>query len=525
MNTTAPYLLLEINSPDIWRWSYFLDMVQTARKYNFHGIIIHQQQLLARLAAPSPQCCAKNIINFSLARENALLYLRRVSEYCNKQQLQLWLQGEATPDSQELKAKLPEFFRTDSSPADFIDYFFQHSIGDILAALPDVRGLRLSLSTPDMESEHWKNAIQGLYRKIRQLGRQLVLRDYQDKSWPRQMLHDVLATLPNDVRASLKATELDYRPGFATNPNLLNLSGNRKWLELDLWGMDYGWTLLPCYLVDEFQQRLAWLSQHPGGTPEAITVRIDWEWLPDLPLTESVNELNLFGLSRLIHQPELSSQHILTQWLQQRSDGQLARQDQDGISDIITTSHEWSCKTPNMLGRVLQCHSQLPMDHTHALHLLHMDTRSANWAQSFQPLMPTDSPEVGEQQRQLIELETQRSSFLAEYMYARSLKLLPGSALNDTTCQQVNGAVLRGLKYTQIYSAFTQTLMLKLWLRKYGEESSVREQFTRTLAVLAQRNRELEIWFSREGAQHPLSFTTLLNPDRTAGLITSLERD
>lgn len=524
MTATTPLLIMEINSPDIWRWSFVEYTVRQALRYGFQGIVIHQQSLLARLAAPSARCKPSELINLTLAQEHAILYLQRVGVYCQKHHLQLWLQGEATPDSQELKAKFPEFFLSENNNDAFIHHFFKAVIPHILSALPAVRGLRLSLSTPDVSNEQWKTSLKTLYQGIRQLGRQLILRDYQDKTWPRQMLRTTLDTLPSDVRASIKATELDYRPGFASNPNLLNIQPNRKWLELDLWGLEYGWTLLPCYLLEEIQQRLAWLNQHSGGSPEAITVRIDWEWLPNLTLSDSQNELNLFGLAPLVHEPDVDPRQLVQRWLQQHAPA-AARHTLHALGEMITTSHEWSCKTPTLLGRVLQCHSRLPADFEHALHLLHLDTRAANWSQSFQPLMPSDDRELGAQQCQLIELENQRSRFLADVLYGRSLKLLPESGLDEPARRAIADGAVRALKYTHIYSAFTRALTLKLWLRKYGEQADIREQFASAMLAFRQQNGELNAWFALHGDAHPTAFAAMLNPSRIATLITSLDHD
>ncbi|MBG6246254.1 hypothetical protein CS369_18605 [Candidatus Symbiopectobacterium sp. 'North America'] len=133
-----------------------------------------------------------------------------------------------------------------------------------------MRGLRLSLSTPTVHQKEWESALQRLYQGLRLRG----LRDYQDKAWPRQQLKMALDVLPNDVRASVKETELDYRPGFANNPTLTRLSGSRKWVEFDLWGIEYGWTLLPCCLLDELQKRLHWAFQTLDDELEAITARL-----------------------------------------------------------------------------------------------------------------------------------------------------------------------------------------------------------------------------------------------------------
>ncbi len=52
MTATTPLLFMEINSPDIWRWSFVEYTVGQALRYEFQGIVIHQQSLLARLAPP-----------------------------------------------------------------------------------------------------------------------------------------------------------------------------------------------------------------------------------------------------------------------------------------------------------------------------------------------------------------------------------------------------------------------------------------------------------------------------------------
>lgn len=526
MNTAVPQLLLEINSPDIWHWPFFLEMAQVAREYRFQGIVINQQTLLAQLAAPSPRCRPTDIINLSLSRDHALRHLQKIGEYCERHHLQLWLQGEATPDSPSLKMKFPEFFLADNDTSAFIAWFFSESIPQILSVLPAVRGLRLSLATPDIPDADWQASLKALYRGVRATGRQLVLRDYRDTTWPRHMLRDALSGLPVDVRASLKATELAYRPGFAGNPNLLSLPTGHNWLELDLWGLDYGWSLLPCYLLEEFRQRLLWLSQHPGCYPETITVRINWEWLPELQLSASVNALNLYGLAHLIQDLSAPTEHIVHQWLQHQAESVLPGPELEALSNILTTSYEWSCKTPNLLGRVLQCRSQLPLNLEHALALLHLDTRNANWAQSFQPLLPGDDTALGQQQCELIGLENERITFLAERMYSRALRLLTDSALPEPARLRFAGSMVRAQKYSQLFTAFKHALVLKLRLRKYGQnQPDVQALFRQALGDFRLCNQSLETWLQRHGAQHPLAFASLLNTQQISGLIHSLEHD
>ena len=50
-------------------------------------------------------------------------------------------------------------------------------------------------------------------------------------------------------------------------------------------------------------------------------------------------------------------------------------------------------------------------------------------------------------------------------------------------------------------------------------------QFASALRDFRQQNNELEAWFSQHGGEHPSAFATLLNPQRIATLIASLDND
>ncbi|AHG22729.1 hypothetical protein Z042_09290 [Chania multitudinisentens RB-25] len=527
MSSQVPLLFLEENSPTFWQWGSFLEVVRLIKKYQFNGLILHQQTLMALLAKPSPLCRRSEVEHLLLARNNALHYLQRVGRYCEENHIQLWLQGEAAPNSHDLRRKFPEYFLSDTPHPDaaFLNHFFGEALPEILSHLPAVRGLRLSLSTPHVHPTEWQQALQRLYQGLRRQGCQLTLRDYQDKEWPRQQLKMALDGLPNDVRASMKATELDYRPGFANNPNLTSLSGYRKWLEFDLWGIEYGWTLLPCCLLDELQKRLHWATQAVGDELDAVTIRMNWEWIPNNLLTDSVNELNLYGLSQLIRTPLAQPRDIFAKWLEAHCLRPLPQQQIDSLFAIFLSSHDWMCKTSSLLGRLLQRHSQLPTDFEQALQLLHMDTRSANWAQSFQPLMPADDEALGAQQMQLITLEKQKSRFLAEYLWTQVSKQLPAMALTDAFKQNLIDAWERAVWYTRAFSHATHAFALRLWIRKYGEQPEQREQLRLALQTLRQFVADLEQWFATRGSQHPYTFNLLLDPHRILHLANSLELD
>lgn len=259
--------------------------------------------------------------------------------------------------------------------------------------------------------------------------------------------------------------------------------------------------------------------------PEAVTLRLNWEWIPDLELTDSLNEINLYGLARQVREPDSTPAALLRAWLQTHAVAPLPLHLETLFSNLLSASYEWSCKTPTLLGRVLQSHSQPPATFQQALHLLHLDTRSANWAQAFQPLMPADDPELGQQQFQLIELERQQSLFLAGHMQTLAQQLQSYNHLSPAFTRRLTDTTTRALWYTRAYSAVTRAIVLRIWIRKYGAQSGMARQFTDALQALRSISRELDVWFTGEGEKHPYIFRNLLSPARLNDLARSLEQE
>ncbi|CAK8737526.1 hypothetical protein SODG_001249 [Sodalis praecaptivus] len=254
--------------------------------------------------------------------------------------------------------------------------------------------------------------LDALYRQLRRQNKKLVLRDYTDDDWPRRQLQSTVARMPADVRASLKATAVDYRPGFANNPAIGAMGARKIWIDIDLWGIDYGWTLLPCLLIDELQGRLSWAQSVAGDRLETITARLDWEWIHNSPLQGSINEGNLYGLARIAGgETSVSAAQLLDEWLDSQGLRPGYTVQRQTVRQLFISSYDWMCRTPYLLGRVMHQHSQLPADIDTALRLLHSDARSANWRQSFQALFPRDDEQAGRAQRELLQLEQQQNAF------------------------------------------------------------------------------------------------------------------
>ncbi|WP_025246276.1 hypothetical protein [Candidatus Sodalis pierantonius] len=74
--------------------------------------------------------------------------------------------------------------------------------------------------------------------------------------------------------------------------------------------------MLPCLLIDELQGRLSWAQSVAGNRLETITARLDWEWIHNSPLQDSINEGNLYGLARIASgETPVSAAQLLDEWL------------------------------------------------------------------------------------------------------------------------------------------------------------------------------------------------------------------
>ena len=517
-----PHQLMELNSTFIWHWPWFIQGVKSAKQHGFTGIILHQQELLSVLATPSALSQKLNVENLIHQQNYALQYLIRVDRYLAENNLSFWLQGEAAPDDDIIKRKFPELTFDEKSAPDFWHHFYAAILHPLLHALPHLSGLILSLTTPDFQTTRWQQSLHDVWSLLRARGKKLILRDFIDNSWPRQQLANILATLPDDVRASVKATELDYHPGFANHPHIATLPGHKKWIEYDLFGTGYGWTALPCYLGDEISGRLSWALSAAENEIEAITSRVSWQWLPDSRVMDSANAINLYGLSAA-NQADHTIGSAFDRWAEQLQLRFRHQQDRQRLATLLYSSHGWLCKTPNLLGRRLHDQSQVPQSFAQAQQLLHMDTRSANWLQAYQPLFPADDRASGLEQRQLIALEKEAACFLSASAVQTLRELIPRINGGDEALTVLLAAWRNAEIYSQMFSRVTAAVSDLLWCDRYGESADrLAAEHQQTLLRYADT---LARWGDNPPEGSPLYLPLLLSPERLSRFADSLVMD
>ena len=516
-----PHQLMELNSTFIWHWPWFIQGVSSAKQHGFTGIVLHQQELLSVLATPSPLSPKLNVENLIHQQHYALHYLKRVDRYLAENNLSFWLQGEAAPNDDIIKRKFPELAFDEKSAPDFWQQFYAAIFPPLLAALPHLSGVILSLTTPDFQTRRWQQSLHDVWSLLRARGKKLILRDFIDDSWPRRQLSGILAGLSDDVRASIKATELDYHPGFANHPHIATLPGRKKWIEFDLFGIGYGWTALPCYLGDEMSGRLSWALSVAEHEIEAVTSRVSWQWLPDSRVMDSANAINLFGLTAANQTAETAS-CAFERWADSRQLGFRSRQDKRQLRAILHASYDWLCKTPNFLGRRLHYQSQIPESMAQARQLLHMDTRSANWMHAWQPLMPPDDPALGREQRERVALEKEAACFLASRTVQSLRELMPRVRCPDDGLAILLAAWRSAEIYSQMFSRVAAAVSDTLWLDHYGPQSLPANTLQTHRQQLLRYAETLDRWLREPPDGAPLFLPLLLSPERLTRFAGSL---
>ncbi|PVZ88960.1 hypothetical protein C9426_05515 [Serratia sp. S1B] len=527
MQTLIPLRLLEVNSSLIWHWPHLQEVIAVMKRDRFNGLIIHQQDLLALLVLPSLYCLHGRE-NLLCERQERLLYLQRLYRYCNLAGISVWLQGEALPHGGKLQEKYPEYALIENSNTDelFWKNFYQHALLEALQRLPGIDGVIVNLPRHQPYRANWSSTLPYLYQTLRSLGKKMVLRDYIDDDAAPWQLVNALQVLPADVRVSLKAVASGYRPGFANNPLLTQLEGRIKWIEFDMWGLEYGWTLLPCYLLEEIQGRLSWNETVAGDQLEAITGRLSWEWISNSSLINSVNSVNLHGLAMFGREIYLSEKQAFHCWLTDMLEQKVAMAELNAFHQLYTSSYEWMRKTPYILGHVIHHYSQVPESMAQAVKLLQLYAHHSEGYTGSPPLFPVNDPETGREQYQQLLLEKQRALFLAQNARSQLHQLLQSIDICQEKRALFTRVWARVPHYSRMFEAVAKGVAMKLMLERYGNRSEISSfDLTQQIQQLRQLAHHIDEWLNQEEQQQPHYLAMLFDPARLISLADSLAQD
>ena len=152
-----------------------------------------------------------------------------------------------------------------------------------------------------------------------------------------------------------------------------------------------------------------------------------------------------------------------------------------------------------------------------------MDTRSANWMHAWQPLMPTDDPVLGKEQRERVTLEKEAACFLATRTVQNLRELMPRITCPDDTLEVLLAAWRSAEIYSQMFSRVAAAVTDALWLDHYGPQSLPAGSLQKHQQQLLRYADTLERWLVNPPVSGPLFLPLLLSPERLTRFARSLE--
>ncbi|TKU70042.1 MULTISPECIES: hypothetical protein [Citrobacter] len=523
MQASVPLRLLEVNSSLIWHWPYLQSVITVMIRDQFNGLVINQQNLFSLLVSPS-KYCQHGRENLLREHQEHLLYLQRLCRYCRTSGIRVWLQGEALPRDGKIQEKYPEYALIDNSNADEIFWknFYQYDLYEALDTLPGIDGVIVNLPRHQPYKANWVSTLPYLYKTLRTLGKKMVLRDYMEDEAASWQLVNALQVLPQDVRVSIKAVAQGYRPGFVNNPLLTQLDGRIKWIEFDMWGLEYGWTLLPCYLLEEIQGRLSWVESMVGEDLEAITGRLNWEWISNSSLINSVNSVNLHGLAMFGREIFMTEKQAFHCWLTDMLEHKVGTIEVNLFHQLYICSYEWMRKTPYILGHVLHHYSQVPDSYALAVKQLQLHVRKSD-DYALSTLFPVNDPDSGREQFQQLVLEKERALFLAQDSRNRLYHIIHSVAMSNEKRELFKRVWERVPWYTEMFNRVSRSVAMKMMVDNYGHQSGISLfELTKEINELRILATRLSEWMDREEQQQPHYLAMLFDPARLISLADSL---
>ncbi len=142
-------------------------------------------------------------------------------------------------------------------------------------------------------------------------GKKLDVRTFNHSPTQQQCMQEGLKKC-NGVRAMIKEVPQDWQPYYPQNPLIGDVGENESLVEFDLGAEYWGGNHVPFVLVDYLCWRMGALVPR---TITGVVVRAERGCRPTL---SSSNEVNLYAMSRLIHDPTCTPDEIWQAWIKER---------------------------------------------------------------------------------------------------------------------------------------------------------------------------------------------------------------
>jgi hypothetical protein len=328
---------LEIHNNRMWRWSAIRHALELMQRFELNALVLHQNDLVDELVLPS--AFFDDDVSWQrwpvrLARVSAhQSYLRRLVESARAAGIGVFLEVKELWYPDAILERFPELRTAEGNvcPTDpFWMEFLAIKLDELLETIPGIAGLIVSPATRESrvsiaanpcacdrcrrtDAATWyRTLIHTMYAPMAERGKILAIRDFAYSVEQQDMVLQAAAAVSPEIVAALKNVPHDFWPTFPDNPRIGQLSGQRQWIEYDVWGQYCGLGVFPVSLVQDLRRRLR-SCREKGAT--GIWFRTDWEVLDEASVFNSPNLLNLVAGAVFSRDPEADPEAAYAAWM------------------------------------------------------------------------------------------------------------------------------------------------------------------------------------------------------------------
>lgn len=310
LNSSLPAALklrgVELHGHSIWRWNRIERLLEYMLEHEFNALFLHQNNLLNRLVHFSKHY-PPTLEDLNHKRKlNNIFYMRRVAQTGERLGIKLYFEIKELEYEDRFLQLHPELY---TAPGIVCP---SHPLWkDLLAAkveevcenVPELAGIVFTFAAPESRlwlahssAAVWEKGMVGKctcdrcrtlnqidwyedllwsgYRPLTAAGKQMVVREFAYSPSQQQEMLAAIKRLPDDVIAGIKISPHDFWPTYPNNPVIGQTGDHPQWLEFDAWGETQGWSIVPCYRVEEFGGRLRYAVARGA---EGFWCRAEWE--------------------------------------------------------------------------------------------------------------------------------------------------------------------------------------------------------------------------------------------------------
>lgn len=529
---------VELHGHTMWRWDAIERLLGYMNEQGFNSLFLHQNDLLNRLVHFRKHYPPTLEDLHQKKKLNNIFYFRRIAQKARELGIQLFLEVKELEYEDQILQFHPEVY---SAPGvvcpshPFWEEFLAAKVDEVVENVPEIRGIVFTFSSPESRlwvahspGEDWEEhkpcrcdcqrcreldriewysqMLRSAYGPLVAAGKKMIVREFSYGPEEQHRIIQAIESLPDDVIVGIKNTPHDFWPTFPNNPAIGRTGNHPQWIEFDAWGELHGWSVVPCYRLEEYADRLRYAAAQGA---EGFWCRVDWEIISEAWVLDTLNEINLYGMARLGRNLVESPRQILADWLVERFGVASLSPLVDELCELLQGTLEVIKKALYVRGHVFSRHSLLPLSVKQAWWSMAGQDSLASW----EPERASDLAFTPENLGRIF-AEKDKALALARKLSAQAQEL----AMREDMPLRLRQTLVQAFEplelYVQGFQRATRAVFWTEYLSKKAactkEELALAQRYVEELKELAEQMRDYVDWQPNK----PHYFYLFLDPTR-----------